>query len=343
MSTSAYLKKFLTASAAIVAITVQPTAAAFAAEGTRIPDNVVVDRTLADAFAKGDFAAKITPRQGYVGKLLFGNLAKHPGVKVPGAAPARALVPGQHDFYPADLGYYGYGYLPSTQYINVYWGEANSSTWGYPDTYEWYLQRSSMIHTLDQYVGSTANDRYGYASHYWYGGGPGSYITQSGIASTVQYWATQDRAAWGAPLNGSDIYHVFLPPGTDTCFDNLSACYNPDGKAPGPFGFCGYHSYTTLSDGTIVLYTVEPYQSVSGCSTGAGTSNDTANVLGHEIAETITDPIVGGGWVGEWVLNNGQEVGDECAWTLFNHTLYKATYYTQDWYENSHHACGDTK
>ena len=93
-----------------------------------------------------------------------------------------------------------------------------------------------------------------------------------------------------------------------------------------------------------MIYSVEPYQHVGGCSTGDGLSNDTANVLGHEISEAVSDAAPGYGWVGQNVLNNSSEIGDECAWNIFKHALYRgATYYTQDWYSNHYHACASQK
>lgn len=333
------LLHMLMATSAATGFLALPASHALAADGMRAPATEQAPADLKQALLRGDFAAKIMPRAGYTGSLFIGKM---PDAKLKSG---RVLPPGKRDFYPADLGYYGGPLVSSASYINFYWGESDSSTWGYPDSYEYYLNNGTMSEVLDPYVGNATKTKgwWPNASIYWYGGSPGSLIYTSQIATEVQALATYDRANRGAGLNYTNIYHVFLPPGTDTCFDNpASGCYNPDGKAPGPFNFCGYHTYTQLSDGTVVLFTVEPYESVGGCSTGAGTSNDTANVLGHEIAETITDPIPGAGWVGEWTATRGQEIGDECAWTLFNHNLDGVTYYTQDWYSDKYHACADT-
>jgi hypothetical protein len=330
----------LTAAASLAASFIMPAGIALAApQAAELPAYSPANTRIEQAIARGDFKAKIMPRQGYVGPLVIG------AGRLPALHPLHAQTPGAHDFYPADVSD-SYGYvLSSASHINVYWGENDSSTWGYPDSYEYYLNISPMIHELDQYAGSTANGRYPVASVYWHGGGPGSYVSQAGVAAEAAYVATNSVNSWGQPGGFGNIVHVFLPPGTDTCFDNGSGCYNPDNRSGlAAFTFCAYHSYTYDGNGNIVFYTVEPYQSVSGCSAGNGLSNDTANVLGHEIAETISDAAPGYGFTGAWPFNRGEEIGDECAWVEYSHAFTRTvSYVTQDWYSNKHHACSSTK
>ncbi len=60
------------------------------------------------------------------------------------------------------------------------------------------------------------------------------------------------------------MYHVFLPPGTDECFDNTySVCYSPDHLTT--WFFCAYHGFVDFPDIGHVIYSVEPYQNNSGC------------------------------------------------------------------------------
>jgi hypothetical protein len=112
-------------------------------------------------------------------------------------------------------------------------------------------------------------------------------------------------------------YHIFLPPGQDKCFDStFTQCYSPDN--PNSFFFCPYHNSMDFSDIGHVLYSVEPFQNVEGCSSRPGTPNgqladSTNNVFSHETFETITDPD-GTAWLN--ILDNGlfgQEIGDECS------------------------------
>lgn len=315
-------------------------------QGAVVP-NVAVSPVLKAARMKGVFTAKILPRKGYAGPVLIGNVperhlqSKAPSATSPNESQVAAAMP--NFFYPDDLGYYGGATLAAAGQVNTYWGASNGSTWGYPATYLALLNNSAKIRMLDFYTGDAYNSygQYPSLSNYWHGGAPGALVYDSGIATLVQTEATADRTTYGLALGYSNIYHVYTPPGTDVCFDNpANGCYNPDGLAPGPFAFCGYHSYTTLSDGTLVIYTVEPYTHVSGCSTGYDVASDTANVLGHELAETVTDPIPGTGWVGEYNTNSGSEIGDECSWVTFPQALpIGRIYYVQNWYSNKYHGC----
>jgi hypothetical protein len=82
----------------------------------------------------------------------------------------------------------------------------------------------------------------------------------------------------------------FCPPGTDECFDSsFSVCYSPDN--PNTCFFCAYHGSADFSDIGHVLYSVELYQNVPGCSDPPRTPNaqladSTNDVLSHELLET---------------------------------------------------------
>jgi hypothetical protein len=156
----------------------------------------------------------------------------------------------------------------------------------------------------------------------------------------------------------SNIYHVFLPPGQDECFTAKDGiCYSPD--VPATFFFCGYHSSADFSDIGHVLYTVEPYQNVPGCSVPPGTPNgqlvdSTNNTLSHEQFETITDPD-GDAWFNfSLVVLAGAEIGDECSFfTIIPtgpntaeafydpsvSTIGDHRYAVQPEYANNEHAC----
>lgn len=88
----------------------------------------------------------------------------------------------------------------------------------------------------------------------------------------------------------------------------------PKGIVPSGFGsqFCAWHSYAN-ANGTTIAYTNMPYVSDPSKPCGAGAAggiNDGIGiVLGHEQAETQTDPFLNG-----WYDVNGNENGDKCAW-----------------------------
>ena len=120
------------------------------------------------------------------------------------------------------------------------------------------------------------------------------------------------------------IFHVFLPPGQDECFDStFTVCYSPDNS--NTFFFCAYHGSVDFTDIGHVLYSVEPYQNVPGCQVRPGTPNgqlvdSTNDVLSHELFETITDPDGDAWWNSTGLGLEGQEIGDECIFLVFTST-----------------------
>lgn len=92
---------------------------------------------------------------------------------------------------------------------------------------------------------------------------------------------------------------------------------NPDHYKTG--GFCAWHDYTGDSSlgglGTqYIAFTNLPYIPDAGKNCGAnvlgGALDGVTIVEGHEYTETITDQFPAGGWL----ANNGEEIGDLCAW-----------------------------
>jgi hypothetical protein len=113
------------------------------------------------------------------------------------------------------------------------------------------------------------------------------------------------------------IYHIFIPPGVDMCLVSPSAtqCYSPDN--PSTWYFCAFHGSIDFSDVGHVLFSVEPYQNVPGCSVPPGSPNgqlkdSTDNVLSHESFEAISDPDGDAWWVQAGTVLNGEEIGDNC-------------------------------
>jgi hypothetical protein len=226
--------------------------------------------------------------------------------------------------------------------------------WGDPETFLRDLRVSEFIHITDQYVGSSANNRYPVAAHKLVSYKPTPKtrpLTDADIMAVVHSVAL----SLGGLAGYSNIYHVFLPPGQDECFDAISGiCYSPD--VPGTFAFCGYHSSADFQDIGHVLYTVEPYQKVPGCAVRPGTPNgqlidSTNNTLSHEQFETITDPD-GTAWFNfSSLVLRFQEVADECSFFVILPTTGEAffdpsvstigthRYAVQPEYANNEHAC----
>jgi len=233
---------------------------------------------------------------------------------------------------------------------------ATPSCWGNPEGFLRDLNISEFIHITDPYVGATANNRYPVGGHKLISYTPTSKmhpLTDSDMIAIVHSVASATGQTGYA-----HIYHVFLPPGQDECFTATDGvCYSPD--VPATFFFCGYHSSVDFSDIGHVLYSVEPFQNVGGCSVRPGTPNgqlidSTNNVLSHETFETITDPD-GTAWFNfTSVALNGAEIGDECSFfvvlptspTAFSaffdptvSTIGSHRYAVQPEYANNEHAC----
>jgi hypothetical protein len=255
--------------------------------------------------------------------------------------------------YPGDLSYHGGPTVQSAESHAIYMlpnGTCPVATcWGNPEGFLAALGESEFIHVVDQYTGQFRNDRYTNGSDASVNYTPPSVpFTDADMQAVVHAVASQTG------LTGyGHIYHVFLPPGQDECFTSAdTTCYSPDNFAT--FFFCAYHSSVDFPDIGHVLYSVEPFQDVVGCSSRPNGPNgqlidSTNNVLSHETFETITDPD-GTAWWNS--LDNGlygQEIGDECSFLLFTATnvyfdpsIFRVDdhlYAAQPEYDNSVHAC----
>ena len=223
-----------------------------------------------------------------------------------------------------------------------------AACWGDPEHFLADVGESNFVHLLDQYTGITANDRYSVGSR--------AVLTdpiaenpllESDLIAILHGVVMQTR------LNGyGHIYHLFLQPGIDTCFDppGNHVCYSPD--VPATFVFCAYHDSFTFPDLGHVVFTVEPWQGAgSGCedpAEGAPNSqliDSTDDTLSHEFSETVSDPD-GTAWFNGTALPLlGNEIGDECLFLgpngLIEPTfkINKHLYRVQSEYSNTKHAC----
>jgi serine protease len=91
----------------------------------------------------------------------------------------------------------------------------------------------------------------------------------------------------------------------------------PHGHSSSGFGlsYCAYHG--AISADPNVTYTNLPYMTDAGVNCGEDSVNGSNGLLdgvsiveGHELAETITDPLLSA-----WYDAGGNEIGDKCAWT----------------------------
>ena len=254
--------------------------------------------------------------------------------------PAVAGVPAP-GFYPADLSDPTHGrVLPAVQSNNVYVNCA-ASCWGSPATFLAHLAVSNFIHVTDQYVGATGNDRYTVGTATSINTSLPAKLTQTNILQLV-------HAAAHAHGSGYDhIYHIFLRSGVDVC-TSTNVCYSPDNAAT--FIFCAYHGSVDFQDIGHVLFSVEPYQNVRGCSVAQPSPNgarvdSTSSTLSHELIEAITDPDGDAWFARSSLVEFGAEIGDICENPFGKDPAFSIggkSYAIQTEYSNRFHACATT-
>ena len=281
-----------------------------------------------------------------------GNIARQGPARAEASSGAQAGAFATGPRFPGDLTYHGGAVLKNVVSHNIYLDGSGACTtgacWGDPERYLKDLSKSKFIHLVDEFTGSDQDGRYTVGPPVHTSTPSGTLLTDNDALAVVHAAAkASGKTGYG------HMYHVFLAPGTDLCFDSsYSVCYSPDN---GPtFYFCAYHSSVDFADVGHVVYSVEPYQNVSGCSVRPGTPNgqlvdSTNSVLSHELFEAITDPDGDGWWNSTDNANYFNENGDECSFITyvspryyFDPSLYVANgrfYATQPEYSNARHSC----
>jgi hypothetical protein len=203
-----------------------------------------------------------------------------------------------------DLLYHGGSILPSVTTQAVFWGK----TWG---TYT-----GDKISGMDK----------------WYSGiGTVSGGAGSSYEATTNEWTDKagERVSSAITYGGHIVDATALPVNLSSTAILNEVCkvipkpvangYYPVyvDKKRGGAGYCAYHSYGACS-GTPVEFGFffnldgdggcDPKSTVSGESQGLAAL---ANVSGHEMSETRSDPRGAG-----WYSPTGNENGDNCAWTF---------------------------
>jgi hypothetical protein len=277
----------------------------------------------------------------------------------PGITPPGLPAPG---FYPDDM----YPLTPQGPVVvraemHDLYVNNEASHWGNPSAFQRRLLDSTFIHVVDQYVGSTGQDRYemGRSVHVNYTI-PSAPLTDSGDIAAIVHAAA---ARFGSGYD--HIYNVFLPKGVDVCITS-TACYSPDNAAT--WNQCSYHASVDFTDIGHVLYAVIPYQddfeTVGGTSfylCDVGQANPTANTsptpngvlidsisnaITHETFEVISDPD-GNAWLSlsfeaQASFYAPGEIGDICTNLSFLYTpsvVDGKAYYIGPVYSNKYHLC----
>ena len=234
------------------------------------------------------------------------------------------------------LAYLGGKIQPSQKIYLVLWGGSWNSS-GDPD---------KVAPVLKSFLSGLKNSQWESSMTQYYG------PVGTHVANAATLAGTYADAQHAPPLHPSDAQVAAEARAAAAHFRDYSidASYviaMPHGHDPRGFEggqYCAYHNSMTASGGTI-QYTNLPYIPDAGQNCGAGsvthpgTDDGVSIVLGHEEAETNTDPIVNPNPTGWYNKANG-EIGDECAWVNLQNTKFSSgTFPTQPLWSNKANAC----
>ena len=245
-------------------------------------------------------------------------------------------------FHPADLQYFGGSIMTSAVEHNIYVNckTGDEKCWGKPEEFFQNLAGSKLVQLLGQYTKASTNN-------YTFGEGtPIAYTAYSKIYYNNDLFSILHSVAKAVGGNGyTNEYHIFLPKGVDNCFDGTTVCYSPNN--PSTWYFCAYHGEVTFSDLGVVVFSVEPYQNVRGCTYQLPKGydpliNSTDSTLAHETFESITDPNPNTfktlGW---YNIPYNQEIADLCDAFPMKQTIGTLKLYLQTMYSNKYHGCAN--
>jgi virginiamycin B lyase len=238
---------------------------------------------------------------------------------------------------PKDVTFHGGKTVSAAGSIDVYvnpTAHVPESQWGFPNRFIDDYSLSKMDHIMDEYTGATDENRYPDIGKVVITHAPTRTWNNTDVKRAVQ------TAINATGLTGYGVvYHIYLVSGQKVC---TRAPY-PDGcYLHGTYGtnYCAWHASGNFFIGTVsepVLFTLEPWQKVRGCSAPIDTiQSDTASTLSHEMSEIFTDPD-GHGW---YNVAYG-EIGDICATNYGTIPMFPGDteYNIQGEWLNSQHDC----
>jgi hypothetical protein len=199
------------------------------------------------------------------------------------------------------LQYHGGTIMTSTAVTSIFWGPswANSSFSGDKlsglDSFYSGSDRSAYLGTNTEYSGTNGTVGTSVSS-------TGHLIDTSPVTFSRQPQTT-DILNEVAKMISRPVANGYYPVYTDV----------PRGHA----GYCAWHSYGTINGIPVQFGFFYSLDGDPGCDPGAPYYSHSqglaalANVSGHELSETLTDPRNGGWWDA-----SGAENADKCAWTF---------------------------
>ncbi|MBS2966790.1 hypothetical protein KGA66_27385 [Actinocrinis puniceicyclus] len=234
------------------------------------------------------------------------------------SAKATALIPGPL--------IYGGGVVQSAPRVYVVfwgWNSDPSGEQGYLTAFLSRIGGTPWLNTVGQYSGGSPVNLFAGA---WSDPTP---VPVQPTDAQIQHEAFSAIRAMNVPYSFNSQVIVAMPTG-----------HNPAGFDSGTKGYCAYHSVLSNTD---VTYTALPYITDAGHDCGensvnpgsAGVLDGVSIVEGHELAETITDPLINA-----WLDGAGYEIGDKCAWYgLRDITASGSTFAVQSLWSNATNSC----
>jgi hypothetical protein len=204
-----------------------------------------------------------------------------------------------------DMTYHGGPILPSTVVQSIFWGTSWGNAAFVADKVsgmdDWYANIGTLTGGQGSSYFATVNEYYD---------GAGQHVTTS---TNYQGHIIDTTSAPQNPSTSQILGEVCR-----TIANPVSNGYYPvyiDHKRKG--NYCAYHSYGSCG-GTVVQYAFFwDLDGDAGCNPNSGITTQSeglaalANVSGHELSETRSDP-----HGNAWYDSSGAENGDKCAWTF---------------------------
>jgi len=235
------------------------------------------------------------------------------------------------------LSYGGGPVLVAPKVYLIIWGWRSNG--GDPDKVKRLLRR------YDRFIGGSGHDNI-YTQYYMKSGGSTINITNP---------ANQDGGEWADNTTPVPSHPTDSQVAQEALNGVAHFGYDPSGSyvvatptqhSSSGFGsvWCAYHSATTYN-GKYVSYTNLPYMPDAAGNCGSniiappsdetGTDDGVTIVEGHELGESITDPVPFSGWNSSY-----GEIGDLCAWYNIQNDPFGAKSYTsQPMWSNASSSC----
>jgi hypothetical protein len=259
------------------------------------------------------------------------------GVAIPATAAASVRVTGPHRMVPRPP----HGARPAANAgpVTNHGGPVQTAPKVYVDFWHWTSDPSGEQSYLEKFLSSVGSTSW-LATVQQYGAG----WTGQLLAGT---WTDSTNLVPSHPTDAQIQAEAVVAAnhfGAGTSDNVQIVVATPTGHSTSGFGtsFCAYHGVVAADPH--VTYTNLPYMTDAGGSCGEdsvngsnGTLDGVSIVEGHELAETITDPLLNA-----WYNASG-EIGDLCAWTdLANLTTTTGTFPVQPLWSNAANGCAQS-